>query len=741
MRQLDWRALRPIQVAAAAAVQSADQDVLIIAGTASGKTEAAWLPIFSRLLDQSHTALGTLSLSPLKALIDDQVLRLSDYAGRLDLQVEAWHGDVADTRKKRILREPPAAVLTTPESLQGLLLRRPLGLAQWLAPLQYVIIDEVHAFAGTDRGHQVQSLLTQLDAVVGRRVPRIALSATVSDEAAMCDFLRPGQGREVTVVRTPGASRLDLDVALYGYLERPPAIDTLTARHPTTELSTRDTARGERLDMARRIDADTRGRRSLVFASSRGAVEEMATLLADDEVTTSRRPERYFAHHGSLSAPVRRAAERAMREASDTTIVCTSTLELGVDLPHLDQVTQIDTCLSVASLRQRLGRSGREAGTRPALRLHVTESPVPDEAGQDELAPPRPLGTSARLRTNLLQNMASVHLVVEEGWVEPPDAEVLGLSTLVHQTLCLLASPAGATPKDLYELLCRRGPWRRVTPAAYGEVLRALAARAVVRQDAASGGLHLDEQGHDLVSKRDFLSVFTTSAEYSVRHDGKEIGTLPSRQPLGVDSTLALAGRTWKVTAIHPSGWKVDVVPYGKGLPRHFSGGGSGSVHRYVRETMRRLYQSSVVPTYLDEPAVALLQQGRQEFQRLQLAQRAVVAEGTGCFVALFTGDREQETIRRWLHLVAPGVSVLAEPAGLQVAEDVDVVELLLHRMVAEAPPEPLALATGVALRQVGRYDYLLPDDLLTAEYASRMIDVMGATAALSAALSIGSPQ
>ncbi|MGK5684009.1 DEAD/DEAH box helicase [Actinoplanes sp. URMC 104] len=586
---LGWRHLRPIQIQAAAPVLAADRDVLIISGTASGKTEAAWLPVFSRLLHDDHGGIGAICISPLKALINDQAVRLSRYGQRLNLGVKPWHGDISQARKSEALRHPPAALLITPESLQSLLLRRPETFMRAARNLRYLMVDEIHAFAGTDRGHQLQALLSHMDLRLARRIPRIALSATVSDAATMASFLRPGGGEKVLVLRADNPEGFDLDVVVYGYDHQDADVDSYNMTDEQQKaLRAKDVAPRERLEIARRVDAETRGRRSLVFARSRREVEQLAALLRDPEVTGTHRADRFFTHHGSLSPALRHAAEHAIHTVADATVVCTSTLELGVDLPDLDRVIQVDACVSAGSLRQRLGRSGRRDGARPTLRVHVTEKPTDDGPAIADL-----------LRAGLVETLAIIALINEQDWVEPPDLAPLGLSTLVQQVLALLSDANGCSARQAWRLLCAAGPWRSISPTDFEALLRAMAAKQLIRQDRL-GLLLLDEAGHAIVNDRDFVVAFAAQPELTLLHRGRPLGSIGIEHPLRGNDLIAFGGMPWRVVAVHESGWSADVEPAGHGQPVTWSGKGGPPVHKAVRRRMRAIYADDTVPPYLD---------------------------------------------------------------------------------------------------------------------------------------------
>lgn len=768
---LGWKRLRPIQQQAVGPVLEARDDLLIIAGTASGKTEAAWLPAFSLLrteADAGRGGLGVLCLSPLKALINDQVKRLEEYGKRLDLRVAGWHGDIPHARKLKLFDTPPSSIIITPESVQGLVLRRNAELAKLVVGLRLVIIDEIHAFAGTDRGMQVIALLDHVERLAGRRIPRVGLSATVSSVELMAAYLRPPHGqpdggqpdgggrRAVRLVRADHEPTR-LDVAVHGFDTQPPV---LTARKvkELVELgepvALQETVGGHRLQMARAIDQETRGRRALAFAGSRAAVEELAALLRKEDVTDTRRSERFYAHHGSLSPELRKAAETAMSSVPDAVTVCTSTLELGVDLPDLDRVVQVDACLSIAGLRQRLGRSGRREGTRPTLRVYASEEPHPQS-------------TVAQLRPGLVHNVAAIELIVADDWVEPVDAQPLMLSTLAHQVLANVADVSGISARGLYRNLCTRGPWRRVSPQSFAILLRALAGHGLARQDER-GRLLLDEAGQRLVTRRDFYAVFQTPIEYSVRHKNKELGTLPTSYPLQIGSTLVLGGRTWQVSAIRAGGWVVDVAPHDAGSPPIFKGG-FGQVHRRVRERMRDLYLDDAVPDYLDDVARGQLAQGRRAFAELGLATDpfvtlAGVAAGrgtgsedgsddndcddtsengsdeNGSLLVVWTGDRELVTLMRWIHHLRPGWDARAVSVGVEVDADRHELAAVVEQMLQGAAPSALQLTQGLIVPRTAKFDEYLPRELLAADYASRFLDVPSARESLLAAVPNAGP-
>ena len=278
-----WQELRPAQVAAAAPILGGDRDVIISAATAAGKTEAAFLPICSALLHAPATDPGieVLCVSPLKALINDQHGRLEDLCAELDVAVHRWHGDVGSHKKAKLLKAPSGILLITPESLEALFVLHGIGVAALLASLRYVVVDELHAFIGTERGAQLQSLLHRVELVIRHRVPRIALSATLGDLRLAADFLRPGAGSEAVSIEGDDDGQ-ELQLQLRGYRIVAPmlnATEAIEAEKAGVDVTTEDVTEGDKVTIAEHLFKVLRGTDNLVFANARRDVETYVDLL------------------------------------------------------------------------------------------------------------------------------------------------------------------------------------------------------------------------------------------------------------------------------------------------------------------------------------------------------------------------------------------------------------------------------------------------------------------------------
>jgi len=338
VNSLGWRVLRPLQERSIEPVL-AGRHALLGAPTAGGKTEAAVLPLLSRMVSERWSGLSVLYVCPLRPLLNNLHPRLAAYCDLLGHRAALWHGDVGPSERRAILRDPPDVLLTTPESLEAMFMSRVVDAERLLGGVRAVVVDEIHAFAGDDRGWHLLAVLARLDDLTGRELQRVGLTATVGNPEWLLDWLvSGGEGERQVVMAEGGGADLELEVDWVASVAN--AAKVIAALH--------------------------RGEKRLVFADSRARVEELAVALRAEGTTT-------FVSHSSLSRDDRSQAERAFGESRDCVIVATSTLELGIDVGDLDRVIQIGAPNTVAAVLQRVGRTGRRAGTaRNCLFLATT---------------------------------------------------------------------------------------------------------------------------------------------------------------------------------------------------------------------------------------------------------------------------------------------------------------------------------------------------------------------------------
>ena len=517
IRDQGWDELRDVQARAILDVLDSPDDVLIAAATAAGKTEAAFLPVLTMVADRSSPGFAVIYISPLKALINDQFRRLEELCERMEVPVVRWHGDAPQGGKKRAYRQPEGVALITPESIEAMLTRRPADARRLLGSADFVIVDEVHAFLQGPRGLHVASLLRRIDAMSSKPARRIGLSATIGDLGQAAAWLRPGEPARVRILEAQSDAP-ELWLQVRGYVEPPDLDDPDRAE---AEAAGGGTVRVALDPICDHLFATLRGENNLVFGGSRRTVEAAADRLRR-RCEAAGVPNEFFPHHGSLSKTLREELEERLKLANlPTTAVCTSTLELGVDIGSVKSVAQIGAPRSIASTRQRLGRTGRRRGTPSILRIYVREPYIGSKSGFLD-----------RLHLATIRSVAAVRLLLA-GFVEPSSPSPEVLSTLVHQVLSIITERGGIRPDTLYRALCGPGPFDAVGSGDFATLLRHLGSKDVrLLEQAADGALMLGEAGEQIVQSRTFFAVFESTEEWRLVFDGRLLGTLPISFPV-----------------------------------------------------------------------------------------------------------------------------------------------------------------------------------------------------------------
>lgn len=701
-----WTDLRDIQEQSIPILLQGGRDLIVSAGTASGKTEAAFLPIVSRLAqDARATGVGfeVVYVSPLKALINDQFGRIEMLCEELDIPVTRWHGDVAASVKERARKRPSGILLTTPESLEAILVRRGPEAARLFASLGAVVIDEMHAFMDAPRGRQLQSLLHRLEIAAGHPVARIGLSATLADMRTSAAFLRPLAPDAVTILESTGGGQ-ELRLQLRGTVQ--PILKKSRAR--SDDEPPQDPALGA---IVKHLFDTLRGRRSLIFAGSRQRVELVtASLLGLCE--TLGVPEEFFAHHGSLSREHREDAERRMKDtARPASIVATTTLELGIDIGHIEAVAQLGPGHTVSGMRQRVGRSGRRQGQAAVMRVYITE------AAADERIHP-----IDAMRPTTAQAIAMLNLMLRR-WNEPPTPGRLHLSTLVHQILALVAQHGGLTARQGWSRLVENGIFPGITPALYTAVLRRMGhADVKLLEQAHDGTLLPGAEGERLIGDRGFYAVFMTPEEFKVVTDrGRTLGTLPVDNPVMPDQLIIFAGRRWRVMQVDPQRREILVTPAHGGTPPRFGGDFLPPADEVVAE-MRRVYEGVAAPAFLDQTACGLLIEGCDSFDRFGLRAHSLLHHDDQALLFPWVGGRAQAAFV--LALATRKIAATSHGLAISVpGEQLDRLGGVLKKLAYEAAPDAAALARLVPDMKRAKYDIYLGPDLLALCYASEHID------------------
>lgn len=692
--QQGWPELWDIQEQAIPPIMSHDTDVIISSTTATGKTEAAFLPACSFIANLTEEGVKILYISPLKALINDQYRRLESLAALLDLPLIPWHGDIGTSLKQRLQRQPSGIIMITPESLESLLLNQFPWCQRALSNLNYIIIDEFHDFLGQERGSQLQSLLHRIEFFAGKVIPRVALSATFSNLQQVELYLRPeGNFPCATIINRQQCTTLKLQ--LKGYVG--------PGQHTAMQQIYQDLFR------------ILRGKTNLIFANSRKLTEDLVVAL-NNLCQQHQVPQEFFPHHGNLAKDYRLSVEqRLQEELLPTTAVCTATLELGVDIGKVESVAQVTHPISVSSLRQRLGRSGRRDHC-PILRLFIPEIQLQEHN--------MPLD---RLRIATLQSIAMTNLLLQQ-WYEPPREPQYHLSTLVQQTLSTIGQYGSVRPKQLWWLLCQTGPFKLITQSIYASFLRDLGEHQLIVQ-THDGQLVLGHKGERLVGYYGFFTAFQNPQEYRLVYQGATIGSLSLPRQLRFDRPITFSGKCWKIVAIDHDHRVVTLDKSTEGAAPHFDGY-DPPVYDEVRQEMLRLYLKKDLPTYADATALQLLQEGRKNFRDLGLAQQPMVSLPRSGDMAIYLfpwlGDITTNTITAFLSLndlkatCFRGIIEIPRASILQLKQT-------LTRILEHPKPQPLALMRFVYDVDMDKFDIYLSSELKGMAYTEKYLDIPAA--------------
>ena len=711
-----WENLRAIQVAAADAIFNTDENVLLTASTASGKTEAAFFPIITLFSEAPPTSVGCIYIGPLKALINDQFTRLTDLCEEADIPVWHWHGDVAQSHKSRLMKRPSGILQITPESLEAMLLHKHAAIPKLFGDLRFVVIDEVHSLLRGDRGGQTLCLIERLSRIAGVNPRRIGLSATIGDPEKTGEFLSLGTGRKTIIpkIEVKGSKwRLSMEHFYVKDVQAAEGKDIQDAL-PVLEEKTAEAPKNADPGIGY-IYEHTRGKKCLVFVNSREECETVTTTLRQ-YCDIQHERDRFLIHHGNLSASYRETAEGIMKDDSQyMTTVTTATLELGIDIGRLERAFQIDAPWTVSSFLQRMGRTGRRESP-PEMWFVMRE----DEPEARAMLP-------ATIPWKLLQGIALVQLYLEERWCEPPRLDRFAYSLLYHQTMSTLASCGEMSPKALADRILRLHYFHRVSQDDYKILLRHLIKTDHIQQ-TEQGGLIVGLAGERVVNSFKFYGVFVESEEYTVRSESQELGTVCLPPPVG--EKLAIAGHVWVVLDVDHKRHLVYCEQVKGSIPAYF-GECPGDLHTKILQRMRDVLQEDRQYPYLMQNAVARLEQARFTAEHSGAAKTPLINLGGNMWCLLpWVGTYPFLAMERFLKIKCGDRLGLknfdsARPYYMQFTMKVS--EEDFYRIVREEiekPIDPLELVYPKELPLFDKYDEYLPEELVRKGFAYGVLDL-----------------
>jgi len=701
-----WQELRDVQVAAAKTILESDNDLLLTSSTASGKTEAAFFPILARLHDAPSSSIAVLYIAPLKSLINDQFLRLDELLDQSGVKVTHWHGDVAQSHKTALLKEPSGVLQITPESLESLLINRNSDIGRLFSDLRYVVIDEIHTLTGSDRGNQIICQLCRIARIIGHSPVRVGLSATVGSPEKAAEWLSAGSGHK-TDIPPIEQSKIKWRLGLEHFFmqdDSPHQTDKARKQGKNTEGKAPLDAGYEY------IYESVRNKKALIFSNSR---EETEYITATMRQIAGIRGERdnFLIHHGNLSASIREEAEMRMKNDEQTVVTCaTVTMELGIDIGKLERIVHNEAPHSVSSFLQRLGRSGRRGQPPEMIEVFREEEPLPNTP-LPQLMP-----------WNLLRAIAIIQLYIEERFIEPPRIKQMPMSLLFHQTLSVLASSGELSAKQLAERVLSLPPFERITKEDYRTLLISMVQNEYI-QTTDEKTLIVGLSGEKLLRSFKFYAVFKDSEDFTVRSGSDEIGTITTPPPIG--DRFALAGRVWEVEELDVQRKLIYVKPV-EGKMEVAWPGDFGEVHTRILERMRQVLAEDTVYPYLKPNARQRLETARHVARNTGMLTRPVVSLGgfTKCIFP-WLGTRSFRTLRKYISHNAKSLGITGiEFEGcyyMTFKMETDGDELMLRladRLRDTGGIDCMSLVESGEIPVFDKYDNYIPASLLRRAYS-----------------------
>lgn len=529
-----WEELRGNQVAACEVIFDTEDNLLLSSGTASGKTEAAFLPVLTEIYNKPSSSVGILYISPLKALINDQFKRLEQMLLDSNLPVTKWHGDASQTQKNKLIKNPEGLLQITPESLESLITNKRSACLSLFSDLRFVIIDEVHYFMRDVRGLQLLCVLERLKQLTGVNPRRIGLSATLGDISLAVNWLNTGTGRNCTApIVEEGKKRVRLHIERFvNYAEERDLI-TRDGSGNVVDVNSGDIGDREHYEYLFRQTLD---KKTIIFTNSREETEFIIAHIREIALQ-NKAPDVYRVHHGNVSALLRENTEDEMKSADEKIVTgATVTLELGIDIGSLDQAVQVGAPLNVSSFAQRLGRCGRR-GQVPQLLFTFVESIRINSA--DILGP---------INWEFIRTISIIQLYLKDHWIEPIPPQNHAYNLLYHQTMSCLKSNGEMSPAGLAQSILSLGCFKNIPQADYKWLLSHLI-NIDQLQRTEHGGLIIGREGEKIVNSHKFLTIFMAPEYLLVKDENRTIGTVDKVYPVG--TRFALAGIAWETVDVN----------------------------------------------------------------------------------------------------------------------------------------------------------------------------------------------
>ncbi len=690
-----WNEIRPIQVAACDVILNTQDNLLLSSGTASGKTEAAFLPILTDIYEKPSKSVAVLYISPLKALINDQFIRIEDMLKETDIVVTKWHGDVSQSQKNKVIKNPKGIIQTTPESLEAMLMRSPGNIIKLFSDLRYIVIDEVHYFMNDDRGLQLLCILERIQRLIQKEPRRVGLSATLGDYELAVKWLNSGTKRKCIIPQVEEEKRkIRLGIKYFEIEEK------------ENETSI--------LDYYKELYEKTLNKKCIIFSNSKSEVESnIAHLKKIAKLRNTK--DVYYVHHANISNSLRRQAEEQMKQEDEQAITgATVTLELGIDLGKLDRIIQTGAPFTVSSFVQRLGRSGRR--NNPAEMLFFFKEEIDN----------KPKEFYQMMDFEFIKCIAIIELYLKEKWIEPIQKNTMPFSLLYHQTMSYLFSMGSIKASELAKQILTLTPFKQIEKEDYKKLLRFMLEKNEIEKDE-EGNLLIGMRGERKVNNFQFFSVFSTPIEYSVRAGSQEIGTIQT--PYAIGQQFSLAGFNWKVIDINEEKRQIFVKKVGGISKILWNDDGDFFVHTKIMKKMKEILEDVEEYKYLDNTGIEKLKEIRKTSKQTQITTKKIVKLVEGVYlIFLWFGTKEtlalkysldQEDIKNQIFYKS-GMPIFIE---LRTNKTIQEIQDILEKIkIANIDKKIFDLPDMIEKK--AKYNYFIPKELLKKQYIEDCIDV-----------------
>lgn len=678
---MEWGEFTDIQNKSIPKIINTSKDIIISSSTASGKTEAAFLPILTLVEKTAETSIKVIYVSPLKALINNQFNRIENLLSSLYINVHKWHGDVSPSRKSKILKEGTGILQITPESLESLFINKTNYLSSLFKNVDFIVIDEIHAFLNNARGVQLRSLISRIEEYSLNKVRIIGLSATISNYDFIKKWVRYDDIENVEIIEESKSNKA-LNYSLMHF----------------------DNGKDFKMPMEFYEDIRelTRNMKAIIFCNSRGKVEEMTVMLNRLAIREGIE-ETYYPHHSSIDKSEREFVEKKMLE-SDTakTIIATSSLELGIDIGDLELVIQVDTTNTVSSLKQRLGRSGRKKGEEQYLQLYTSSN------------------------ESLIQSLAVMELQLEK-WVEPSEGYKASYDILFHQILSICCEKNGITKEKLVDKIGSNKIFNSLKVANTVKLIDYMIESDYLECIQGSFELIVGLSGEKILRSKDFYGVFMTPIEYEVINVHKKIGRLEKNVLMIPGSNVILAGKLWTIEEVNDSKKNI-YVSKAENAKRPIFSGGFIKFHKVIGYKMMEILCNDKKFDYIDEKAKNILEDIRMSYKMVMAnkGQRIIWQQGDKMVFATFTGTEIYRTIAWMLRVV--GVDVLRiDVIGNIIIRKDNIIEKIEEMKNKKWTVKEILTVTRENELFVSKYSEYLPEDLRILMHIEQEINLDGA--------------